>query len=43
MKERGGSRTRGRGQGEITDVLVLVLALIPFKLAGIKGRDHPFP
>lgn len=35
--------TRGRGQGEITDVLVLVLALIPSNVAGIKGRDRPFP
>ena len=29
-------------KGEITDVLVLVLALIPPNVPGIKGGVHPF-
>lgn len=42
-KEEGIEDTRGvEKKGEITDVLVLVLALIPPNVPGIKGGVHPF-
>lgn len=44
MKNRGkdGGQEERRRKGEITDVLVLVLGLIPPNVPGIKGGVHPF-
>lgn len=41
-KGRSGEQEGRRGNGEITRVLVLVLALIPPNVPGIKGGVHPF-